>query len=561
MKNISPPRAGSRYALCLLLCGVLLLVGGCARPTETPAPIPSATPMLVHASVTPAPTLEDEPAIVYSHVLTDKRVVSLILEGFTDDGTMQSSLYALKSAGVPAVFFVSGIVADEHPQTVKLMASEGFVVGNYGLNAQKNMQDNDVLTNIHQFQRCQELIEKAIGSKPTLFRCNGTTYTREVLQAAAHVGLRAGVQPNVFLNHSSFAQYENALQFVQKLARGSIISIKLGQVLDTGEYEGTQYNMDYLAIDPSPMLSDKMEDIAAQTYANIVNVVGWLLQALEEEGYVVVSPEALQAERITMFDAPAELDSDTLALLSPDSYALPVSKKPLTNIAPSPTASPTPEGSVSPEATPSATPSTTLGDGLVFIGDSVTLGLQNYVEWRRETQPDYLIGTQFLTSADFSIGMSQMRVSSSSVHPTVGGVKMAVDAALQKLGAKVVFLMPGQTDVRNYTVEKFIDNLKLMIYQIRKTNPGIRLYLQSIPPGVAGRYTKPTNEQVFACNLAMYKLCLQFGIPFMDTAYALRDDQGNLPDTLCLDADTYGIHLNDAGCEQWIQFLRGYMPY
>jgi len=558
MKKIFQPDP-LRQALCLLVCGMLLLLSGCSVHTETPVSTPSETMALPHASVTPAPTLTNEPAIVYAPVLTDQRVISLVLEGYTDDGTMQSVLYALKGAGIPGVFFVSGIVANEHPKTVQLIAQEGFTVGNYGLNAEKNMQDNDVLTNIHQFQRGQELITDVIGRSPSLFRCNSSVYSREVLQAAAYVGLQAGVQPNMFINHTSFDTYDDALLFVQKLTRGSIVSIKLGQVLDADEYSGTQYNMTNIAIDPAPMLADKMADSVAETYANITNVVGWLLQALEAEGYVVLSPEALQAQRIAIFDNPAVLDASTLAIVNPDAYPLPITSLPLTNIVPKPTVTPSPIGSETPEVSPTA--STSLGDGIVFVGDSVTQGLQNFVTWQRETVPDFLGNAQFLTSADFNIGMAEMRVSTNSVHPMVAGVKLPVEEALAKLGAKIVFLMPGQADIRNYPVDKFIDNLKLMIYQIRKANPDIRVYLLNVPPGVAERYTKPANSLLFRYNLAMFKLSVQFDIPFLDVAYALRDDLGNLPDNLCMDADTYGIHLNDAGCEKWIGFLRASMPY
>lgn len=558
MKKLPPP-IRSRQALCLLLCGMLMLLTGCTSRTETPVPTATATPSFPHASVTPAPTLTNEPAIVYGNVLTDQRVISLVLEGYTDDGTMQAVVSALKGASIPSVFFVSGIVANEHPQTVQLIAQEGFTVGNYGLNAEKNMQDNDVLTNIHQFQRAQELISEVVGRQPLLFRCNSSVYSREVLQAAAYVGLQAGVQPNMFINHTSFDTYDDALVFVQKLARGSIVSIKLGQVLDADEYNGTQYNMNNLAIDPAPMLADKMEDTVAATYANITNVVGWLLQALEAEGYVVLSPEALQAQRISMFDDPVVVDEATLAMLDPDAYTLPVTAQVLSNIVPKPTGTPAPADSEAPETSPTA--STSLGDGIVFVGDSVMQGLQNYVEWRRGTEPDFLGNAQFLTSSDFCIGMAEMRVSANSVHPMVNGVKLPVEEALAKLNAKTVFLMPGQTDVRNYSTDKFIENLKLMIYQIRKANPGARVYLLSIPPGVAERYTKPANSLLFTYNLALFKLCLQYDIPFLDVAYALRDDFGNLPDDLCMDAETYGIHVNDEGCEKWIHFLRGYMPY
>lgn len=549
-------------ALCLLLCGVLLLLNGCAVLTgQTATPTPSAaetTPVLLRASVTPAPTLDNEPAAVYTNVLTEKRIISLILEGYTDADTMKSITTELKDARIPAVFFISGIVANEHPDIVRLIAKQNFTIGNYGLNASKNMQDNDIPTNIHLFQRGQELLAETTGEKPTLFRCNGSDYTKEVLQAAAYVGLKAGVKPNLFLNHTSFQSYDEALSYVRKLARGSIVTIKLGQALDADEYLQTTFSMENRAIDPPPMLSDKMEDTIAATYVNIINVVNWLLQAFEDENLTIVTPEALQAQRITMFDSPAVLSAETLALVDPDAYSIPVTSDPLENVAPQ-TAAATAETTEAEGATPAPTDDS-LAENAVFIGDSVTAGLQSYVEWRRETDPGFLGTTTFVTTTNFSVGRALMEISEDSVHPEIDGVKMTVDEALKTLDAKNVFLMPGQIDVSGYSVDQFINNLELMIYEIRTANPGINIWLESIPPGAAERYSAPTNQQIFACNLAMYKFCLQYDISFIDVAYPLRNDAGYLPDDLCIDAETYGFHLNDDGCERWLDFLRSYMP-
>ena len=550
--------------LCLLSC-VCLLLSGCAQPQQAPAPTASVTPTRPPATVTPVPTLLNDPAMLYENVLTDKRVTSIVLEGFTDDASMLAVLKRLKQQQVPAVFFISGIVANEHPQTVRAIADSGFAVGNYGLNALKDMQDNDIPANLHQFRRGQELIAEATGLSPTLFRCNGSTYTREVLQAAAAVGLTAGVKPNAFINHASFDSYEEAELFAQRLTRGSILSIKLGQVLDAEEFGGLTYSMNNRAIDPEPFLSDNMEDTIAETYANITNVVGWLLDALDAQQYTVLSPEALQAERITMFDSPHTLSEATLAMLDADAYALPVTDTALDYLVSAhpatttPAPSETPAKNAKPTASETASPSP-VANGVVLVGDSLTGGLQSYVQWRRDSDPAYLPQISFLTSANFSIGGSQMLISDTSVHPLLNGVPVYVAEGIARLKAKTVLLMPGQADVRTYTISAFLDNLKLMVYQIRKRNPDAEVWLQLLPPGVADRYTLPDNLQLFAFNLAVYRFCREFDIPCLDVAYPLRDSQGDLPASLCLDADTAGIHLNDTGCDLWLSTLLSRLP-
>jgi lysophospholipase L1-like esterase len=375
-----------------------------------------------------------------------------------------------------------------------------------------------------------------------MFRCNGSVYTREVLQAANLAGLEAGVEPSVFLNHRSFHDEGSALQFVQKLTRGAIISIKLGQELDYSEYDGAAANMEDIAIDPPPFLSDDMESTISTTYANIVPVVTWLMEALKAEGYAVVSPEELQAYRISMFDFPNQLDEKTLSALNPDNYSFPATDLPM---------------GVQ-EHTPVNSSSLY---GKILVGDALTTGMQHYVNWRRQSLPEYLDGVQFLTSANLSIVSSLMQITATSDHPQLDNVRLSVEDALASLNAKTVLIMPGINDVRRYSQKKLIDSLMILIYQIRLKIPNIQICLQTVPPGVKGRFGEPSNARIFQYNMAIAKFCLEYDIPLIDTAYALRDSEGNLIDNLCLDPDTAGIHLNDAGYEQWINFLERFMPF
>ena len=90
--------------------------------------------------------------------------------------------------------------------------------------------------------------------------------------------------------------------------------------------------------------------------------------------------------------------------------------------------------------------------------------------------------------------------------------------------------------------------------------PGIRLVLQGSFPAVAGKNNTPSNTQLFRFNLELAALCAQTGMVYLDPAYALRTGEGALRDDYCLDRMSYGTHLNDAGCQAWIDFLMQYVP-
>lgn len=530
------PKTKVMRQLPLLLS--LLLLFGCSPETQ---PLLRESPRVPRLLTSPPPGLTNEPAEVYGSVLTTGRVISLVFEGYSDEYSIQAVLETLQTYRAPSVFFISGIVADEHPDVVRKIAQSGYLVGNYGLNAPKNMQDMDVWDSVYQFRRGQELVRAAAGVVPTLFRCNGSKYTRELLKAASFAGLEAGILPSEYLNHRSFSQEEDARVYARRIFPGAIVSIKLGQELDAEEYQRAIESMDNLAVDPPPHLSDDMEEIIRIRYENVSRVTSWLLEALTDEGYTLVLPEMLQADRITMFDAPMDLDSETRARLDVAAGSLPVTERPLGSQA----------GSVAVDFS---------GGGVVMVGDAITSGLEDYVSWRRLEEPGYMGDTRFFASVTMGVRDALMSVTDRSVHPEAEGRKMTLPAALSALGAKTVLLMPGLSDVRQYSKDVLINALKMMVYQIRGKNPDIRIVVQSIPPGMATKTQSPDNREIFLYNLEVYRFCASYGIPFIDVAFALRDGDGNLPEKLCLDPDTQRFRLNDEGCLVWIDCIRNGLP-
>ena len=239
------------------MLSLLLLVSLCAcelphfapKPTEEPAEVVKVTPE-------PEKTVDAQPASVLSGVETEKKVVSLVVEGFSDSDTTRALAEVLADSSVPAVFFISGKTADEYPELVREIAEKGFRLGNYGMNGAKKLEAYSPYQNALWFQHAQSLIEMASGKLPELARCNGTLLTDGVLRAVRAGGLTAVVEPTVFLNHRSFDKEEDAAAFVLGLPRGSILSIKLGQELDADEYGEPGEKLDKRpAIDPTPLRS------------------------------------------------------------------------------------------------------------------------------------------------------------------------------------------------------------------------------------------------------------------------------------------------------------------
>lgn len=547
-------RKHSVKALALTLCLCLLFLSGCApvqnllhleTPTPSPTPTPEPTPTpTIRPSVTPVPTtaLTSEPAPVLTGVETDQDVISLVFEGFTDETSMEELLKTLQELKVAAVFFITGKVADECPELVKKVRMAGCEVGNYGLIGAKKMEKNSVDENIYAFRKTQELVFRAIGQTPRFVRMNGSEYTETLLRAAGTAGLEAAVMPTLYLNHKSFSMAEDAEAYVRNLIRGSIVSVKLGQELDLSEFIGSGPALDEKpAIDPSPSINEVSDNRRVEVDTLPLDQMKWLVTALKKLNYKIVMPDELEKYAVTLLPEKRELTKEEAERFDPDLYPWPVTEEPA-NVGR------TRKGG-----------NADFNDA-VFIGSSDVASLESYVEWKRETDPEYMGNARFLYASRLTIEQAVNHDPAGTNLPTVDGVRMTIEDALEKLGAKTAYLMLRFESRQAYLDDRFFSNLKLLIYRIRKQNPGIRIVLQGSFPAVAGKNNTPSNTQLFRFNLKLAALCAQTGMVYLDPAYALRTGEGALRDDYCLDRMSYGTHLNDAGCQAWIDFLMQYVP-
>lgn len=516
--------------VCLLLTGCELTRG--STITDIAANLRGGAADWITPS--PAPVLTNEPAALLTGVTTKHRVASLVLEGYTDEAVMRQVIDLIAARGVPCVWFVSGVTAYEYGDAVRYAAAAGIELGNYTISGEKEMENRGSSDIVHQFTRTQELILQSCGVWPDKGRCNGTEYTETVLQAVAAGGLDTAVEPTLYLNHSSFRQAQDARLYMGSMMRGAVISIKLGQELDAGEYGDEGEELDERpAVDPSPSIPKDLSMAAVnENEQNVVAVVGWLLDALEAEGYELLSLEELQASRTDLMGEKRALTEEEAMLLDPAAYPLPVTDGPLLQ---------------------TAQPLTELA-GTVFIGDSVTQGLADYVAWKQQSDPEYMQGVHFLAWNSLTVE-SALTTLEGDAPLAEGTVNLA--EALRELDARRVYLMLRFDTVKACTQEKYMTNLRLLLHLLKEANPQAEFVVQSVPPGLEGRIGSPDNGQLFRYDLLLAKMCTEYGIAFADVASALRDDKGDLPAECCIDPQLYGTHLSDEGCQRWLDSLMG----
>ncbi|MBR1707744.1 MAG: polysaccharide deacetylase family protein [Clostridia bacterium] len=523
-------------ALALFLVILLVVLTGCQSRETTPT---ETVEQIVYVTPSPQPVLSETAAGILNGVETSQLVVSIIFEGYADDAVLEAICDTLEEYDLDGLFFVDGNTAYEYPHMVSYLVEKGHEIGNSGMRGRSANERNSTSANVHQFERTQQLIYAASGVYPTLACFSNSSYTQAVLQAVTASGLSGAVKPDIYLNRSSFVEREEVDTFVESLVRGSIISIHLGNA--TGGFEAANEDLvGRVSLDPTPSILDEEEKIST-TDLHISEILRWLVDSLVLNHYTIVTPRELQEAKTNLIGTEIALPDNYSSRLVLSNYSLPKTDTPLGV---------------------TVTRGSQADDfyDTVFVGDSIMANLMSYVNWRRERDQLFWDGAKFLVSSKLTLEKALISDEGAAVLPMVDERRVHIDDALKLLGARRVYICLRPENLRAYSEERYLANLKVLIYQIRQKNPNIDIILLSIPPVIAARNATPSNWQVFNYNLMVCKMCVTHGITFLDTAFALRNEKGALREDYCLDPDSYGSHLNDAGCEALLNYINNNIP-
>ncbi len=193
-------------------------------------------------------------------------------------------------------------------------------------------------------------------------------------------------------------------------------------------------------------------------------------------------------------------------------------------------------------------------DDAVFVGDSVSLGLNYY-----EASTDALGKAQFLTAGSLGSGNALQSVSDKSVHPRYNGQKMKVEKAVAACGAKKVYIMLGMNDIGAYGVDRSVQNFRTLCKKILTESPFVTIYVESVTPrvnqGAKSDNVKLNNKNITAYNRKLAAVCLEEGWYFVNVAEAMFDSTGHLKRAYCSDPDGMGMHFSYEGCRAWVDYL------
>ena len=253
----------------------------------------------------------------------------------------------------------------------------------------------------------------------------------------------------------------------------------------------------------------------------------------------IVNPGGAAAQTGLSPSSGSSLQAASSAALSAPSSAKAASSQ--ARSAPAPAAPP--PSSAPPLVTPkpgTAAPAGWFRDA-VFVGDSRTEGLENY---------DGLDGATYYAVKGLMVDTIYTKEAIRS-----GGSKITVMQALQRKKFGKVYIMLGVNELGWSSFATFVSDYGKVVDDIRKYQPGTRIYLEAILPVTAEKSKTDgiyNNTRIAGSNDAIRKLAAEKKVTYLAVDEAVRDASGALPSEATVD----GIHLNAAYCKKWCDYLK-----
>lgn len=181
----------------------------------------------------------------------------------------------------------------------------------------------------------------------------------------------------------------------------------------------------------------------------------------------------------------------------------------------------------------------------IFAGDSIPLYYAEY---------DGITGHQIWNKN----GINPETIKTSNININYGndGEMLLVDA-VKKYKPKYILLTLGSNSAGWMKVDYFISEYKDLIEQIKEASPDTTIIIQSIPPVDAKLDINNTlnNKKINNYNYYLLKMCNELNLKFLNSAEALKDENGTCKTGLC---QSDGIHQTKQGIIKLVSYLKNH---
>lgn len=138
------------------------------------------------------------------------------------------------------------------------------------------------------------------------------------------------------------------------------------------------------------------------------------------------------------------------------------------------------------------------------------------------------------------------------------GQEMTLEDAVQACGAKKIFVLLGQNDLHQISVEEALEHYATILGWVRDKNPDVEIILQTVTPEYTEYDNYSTiNDTIREFNAHLPEFAEEQGCKLMDLAIYIESHRGRMSPYYNL-TPSDSIHLNPAGCTIWGQVLSAY---
>lgn len=190
-------------------------------------------------------------------------------------------------------------------------------------------------------------------------------------------------------------------------------------------------------------------------------------------------------------------------------------------------------------------------DKIYFLGDSTTYGLGYYYD---HGYTDLVTSKHVWTPSSGTLTLDQWSYVA-IVNPDTGEEMMLPDLlALKK--PEYLCITLGVNGVSFMKEQYFKDSYTSLVKKVQEVSPNTKIILNSIYPVTTGYEEKGNginNLKIEAANLWIQNVAESCGVNYLDSASALRNENGYLPDE---HTNGDGLHLNGEAFGLVVQYIR-----
>lgn len=180
-------------------------------------------------------------------------------------------------------------------------------------------------------------------------------------------------------------------------------------------------------------------------------------------------------------------------------------------------------------------------DDALFVGDSITYGMQVY-------------NTMSNATIIAHTGINPETILTKEVIRTDEGTVTVLDA-MKKHSPGKIYIMLGANGVAFLSKDKMMEFYAKFLDQVKAQHPDSIIYVQSILPVTAekSKDERYSNQRITEYNLALMELTKEKQVYYVNVAEAFQDENGALP-TEASPKD--GMHFGPEYYAKWFDYLK-----